>query len=163
MASRTSTSADEAVDRLLLDIKALMLLTGSGGTLPGSVKEKILSSHDEQISAFVSEIGSSGKISRGTRATVITALSEMILASILVVAGLAFLAPAIVGFSSPAQLVSYFDQIITAVSVQSLSSPAIPAIEIVLALVLLFGAFYNLRLAAQSLRTIETNPSSSTS
>ena len=40
MASRTSSS-DEVLSRLLLDIKALMLLSGSDGTLPAVAKDKI--------------------------------------------------------------------------------------------------------------------------
>lgn len=157
MASRTATtnSSDELVARLLLDIKALMLLSGSNGTLPPGVKEKILSSHDEQISAFVSEISSSAKKPTAARGTLLSALSEMILAAVLAVVGLALLAPSVVGLSSPAQLVDYFDQIISAISVRSLSNPAIPVVEFVLAIVLLIGAFYNLRIAAESLNMIQ--------
>jgi hypothetical protein len=154
MASRTSSS-DEVLSRLLLDIKALMLLSGSDGTLPAAVKEKIVSTHDEQISAFISEISISSKKSTDGKTLLLIALSEMILASILAVVGLALLAPSIVGFSSPTQLVGYFDQIISAISVQSLSSPIIPAAEFVIAVLLLTGAFYNLRMAAANLRTLE--------
>ncbi len=155
MASRTSSS-DEVLSRLLLDIKALMLLSGSEGTLPAVAKEKIVSSHDEQISAFVSEISTaSSKKSTGGKSLLFIAISEMILAAFLAVTGLAILAPSIVGFSSQAQLVAYFDQIISGISVQSLSGPVIPAVEFILAVLLLIGAFYNLRLAAVHLKTID--------
>jgi len=155
MASRTS-STDEVLSRLLLDIKALMLLSGSDGTLPALIGEKIASSHDEQISTFVSMINSSSKKASGDRSSLFIALSEMVLASILAVVGLALLAPSIVGFSSQTQLKAYFDQIIGAISVQSLSNPVIPASEFIVAVVLLIGAFYNLRVAAASLRAIES-------
>jgi len=154
MASRTSSS-DEVLSRLLLDIKALMLLSGSEGTLPAAIKEKIVSTHDEQISAFISQISASSKKPADGKSLLLIALSEMILASILAVVGLAILAPSIVGFSSQIQLVAYFDQIISAISVQSLSSPIIPAAEFVIAVLLLIGAFYNLRMAAANLRTLE--------
>ena len=155
MASRASSS-DELLSRLLLDIKALMLLSGSEGTLPAVVKEKIVSSHDEHISAFISEISAaSSKKAAGGKSLLFIAISEMILAAFLAVIGLAILAPSIVGFSSQAQLVAYFDQIISGISVQSLSGPVIPAVEFVIAVLLLIGAFYNLRIAAANLKTIE--------
>jgi hypothetical protein len=154
MASRTS-STDEVLGRLLLDIKALMLLSGSDGRLPASIQEKIVSSHDEQIAAFVSMINVSSKKKAGGKSALFTALSEMVLAAILAVVGLALLAPSIVGLGSQVQLESYFDQIITAISARSLSNPLIPATEFVIAIVLLIGAFYNLRTAAETLRAIE--------
>ncbi len=153
MASRTS-STDEVLSRLLLDIKALMLLSGSDAALQAVVREKVVSSHDEQISAFVSMINTSKK-TEGGKSSLLMALSEMVLASIFAVMGLALLAPSIVGLSSPTQLEAYFDSIISAISVPSLSNPVIPAAEFVVAVILLIGAFYNLRNAASSLKAIE--------
>lgn len=158
MASRTSSSSsstDEVLTRLLLDIKALMLLRGSGNALPPPIKERIVSSHDEQIEAFVKAIGESAKKPKGGRSSLLIAISEMVLAAILAVVGLALLAPSLVGLSSPAQLVQYFDQVITAISVRSLSNPVIPAAEFVISVLLLIGAFYNLRIAAETLRSVE--------
>jgi hypothetical protein len=159
MASRTTGSSnDEVLSRLLLDIKALMLL--SGNTLPAPIKDRIVSSHDEQITAFVEAISLPAKKPKGGRSSLLIALSEMILAAILAVVGLALLAPSLVGLSSPAQLVQYFDQVITAISVHSLSNPVIPAAEFILAVLLLIGAFYNLRIAAEMLRAIQPQPAS---
>jgi hypothetical protein len=158
MATRTS-SRDEVLSRLLLDIKALMLLSASDGSLPEVVREKVVLSHDEQISAFVSMIGTaSSKKSGGSKSSLVMAISEMVFAAILAVMGLALLAPSILGFSSSTQLDAYFDQIVTAISVPSLSNPVIPAAEFVIAVILLIGAFYNLRIAADILRVIEPPP-----
>lgn len=154
MATRT-TATDEALSRLLLDIKALMLLGGSEGTISTDVKEKIAMSHDEQISTFVSMLMSSSKKEERAGSQLFIALSEMILASFLAVIGLAILAPSIVGFGSQAQLVAYFDEIISGISIHSLSNPVVPAAEFVIAVFLLIGAFYNLRISAASLRQIE--------
>lgn len=154
MAARTS-STDEVLNRLLLDIKALMLLSNSEGVLPTAVTQRIVDSHDEQISAFVSMINTSSKKSNGGRTSLLISLSEMVLAAILAVAGLALLAPSIVGFSSQTQLVAYFDQMVTGISVKPLTNPIIPAGEFVIAVLLLIGAFYNLRIAAESLKAIE--------
>jgi len=155
MASTTS-STDEVLSRLLLDIKALMLLSGSDPSLQSLVKEKIASSHDEEIVKFVS-IVATRKPESGW-ASLLIAISEMLLASILAVAGLALLAPSIVGFSSPNQLFSYFSQIVSTISPKSLSNPAIPVGEFIIAVLLLIGAFYNLRIAASHLKAIEPKP-----
>ena len=101
---------------------------------PPSRRIKSLSSHDEQISAFVSEISTPPRKKRpGEKSLLFIAISEMILAAFLAVTGLAILAPSIVGFSSQTQLVAYFDQVISGISVQSLSGPVIPAVEFILA------------------------------
>ena len=133
-----------------------MLLSGSDASLQTLVNEKIVSSHDEEIVKFVSMIGSP-KPESG-RASLLIVISEMLLASILAVAGLALLAPSIVGFSSPGQLSFYFSQILGAISPKSLSNPVIPAAEFVIAVLLLIGAFYNLRIAATYLKKIEREP-----
>lgn len=157
MATRT-TATDEALSRILLDIKALMLLGGSEVTVATAVREKIALSHDEQISTFVSILAASSKKEDRALPQLFIALSEMILASFLAVIGLAILAPSIVGFGSQAELVAYFDEIISGISVHSLSNPIVPAAEFVIAVLLLVGAFYNLRISASSLRRLEAPP-----
>jgi hypothetical protein len=149
----TASSTDEALSRLLLDIKALMLLSGPDPSLQALVKERIASSHDEEVVKFVSMMNSP-KPESGW-ASLLIAISEMLLASILAVVGLALLAPSIVGFSSPNQLFSYFSQIVSTISPRSLSNPIIPVGEFVMAVLLLIGAFYNLRIAASHLKAIE--------
>jgi len=150
------SSTDEVLSRVLLDIKALMLLSGSETSLQILVKEKIVSSHDEEVVKFVSMMSSRKPESRW--ASLLIAISEMLLASILAVVGLALLAPSILGFSSPDQLSSYFSQIVSTISPKSLSNPVIPAGEFIIAVLLLMGAFYNLRIAAANLRAIEQEP-----
>ena len=133
-----------------------MLLSGSDASLQTLVKEKIVSSHDEEIVKFVSMMNV--RKPENGRASLLIAVSEMLFASILAVAGLALLAPSIVGFSSPDQLSFYFSQILGAISPKSLSNPIIPAAEFVIAVLLLIGAFYNLRIAATYLKKIEREP-----
>jgi hypothetical protein len=149
----TASSTDEVLSRLLLDIKALMLLSGSDASLQTLVNEKIISSHDEEIVKFVSMMNSRKPESGWS--SLLIAISEMLLASILAVVGLALLAPSVVGFSSPGQLSSYFSQIASTISPKSLSNPIIPAGEFIIAVLLLIGAFYNLRIAASNLRAME--------
>jgi len=149
----TASSTDEVVSRLLLDIKALMLLSGSDASLQTLVNEKIVSSHDEEIVKFVSMMNVQKPESGWS--SLFIAISEMLLASILAVVGLALLVPSVVGFSSPDQLSSYFSQIVSAISPKSFSNPIIPAGEFIIAVLLLIGAFYNLRTAGANLRAME--------
>jgi hypothetical protein len=150
------SSTDEVLSRLLLDIKGLMLLSGSEISLQTLVKEKIVSSHDEEVVKFVSMMNTRKPESRW--ASLLIAISEMLLASILAVGGLALLAPSVLGFSSPDQLSSYLSQIVSTISPKSLSNPIIPAGEFIISALLLVGAFYNLRIAAANLRAIEQEP-----
>src|ERR1700730_13647719 len=105
--TRVTPSHDELVTRLVLDIKALMLLSNSDPSLASQVEEKIAFSRDEQITAFANLISSKKKPESGGSFLFI-ALGEMVFASILSVLGLALLAPSVVGLSSSTQLQSYF-------------------------------------------------------
>ncbi|MDA4111054.1 MAG: hypothetical protein OK439_00835, partial [Thaumarchaeota archaeon] len=139
-----ATSTDEILTRLLLDIKALMLLSNSDQSLVSQVEEKIASSHDEQIASFVSMLSSKKKPESG-RSFLFIALGEMVFAALLSVLGLALLAPSVAGLSSSTQLLSYFSEIVTAMSPNSFSNPILPIGAFILAVLLLIGAFYNLR------------------
>ena len=154
-----ANATDEILTRLLLDIKALMLLSNSDASLGSLVQDKIISSHDEQIVAFVSLLDSKKKPESG-RSFLFIALGEMVFASILSVLGLALLAPSVAGLSSSSQLLSYFSQIVTAMSPTSFSNPIIPIGAFILAVLLLIGAFYNLRTAAANLKAISSTISS---
>jgi hypothetical protein len=153
-ASGSSGAADEIMGRLLLDIKALMILGGTEESLSRIVEEKIALSRDNQIAGFVSIIQSKKARPEPVRVNILIALGEMVLASILAVVGLAILAPSVTGLSSPSQLLAYFSQALSAVSTKSIPSPIVPIGVFLLALVLLIGAFYNLRVAASNLKAL---------
>ncbi|MGI0092057.1 MAG: hypothetical protein ACREBS_10135 [Nitrososphaerales archaeon] len=151
----SSTGSDRIVDQLVLDIKSLMLLNPSDESLRKLVEDKIVSSRDDQVVEFVGMLQS--RRSLNVKGSILAALGEMVLASFLVIVGLAILAPSMVGFGSPDQLSNYFIQIASSWSVQSFAgNPVVPAIEFVLALVLLLGAFYNLRIAAMNLESVKS-------
>jgi hypothetical protein len=151
--TRTSSSNDEILARLILDIKALMLLSSSDPSLASLVEEKIVTSRDEQIMGFVNMIASKKKPESG-RSYLFIALGEMIFASILSVLGLTLLAPSVAGLSSSAQLQNYFTEVVSAMSPSTFSNPIIPIGAFILAVFLLLSAFYNLRIAAANLKTL---------
>ena len=153
-ASSQPTSSDRIVNQLLLDIKSLMLLNPSTESLRHVIDERIASSHDEQITDFVSLLQS--RKSLNMKGAILAAIGEMVLASFLVIVGLAILAPSVVGFGSPNQLSNYFVQLVSSSVLTFAGSPVVPIVEFVLALVLILGAFYNLRLAAVNLQSAKS-------
>jgi hypothetical protein len=77
----------------------------------------------------------------------------MILASLMAILGIAILAPSVGGLSSSVQLFNYFSEIFQSAAVsQSSLTPVVPAIDLVLSLLLLLGAFYTLRMATTTLK-----------
>jgi hypothetical protein len=153
--SETTIASERLMDQLVLDIKSLMILNPSEDQVKTLVENRIVSSHDDQISRFVSMLQT--KKTLGTRSYIISAMGEMILASFFVVLGLAILAPAIAGLNTPNELVTYFSQILsTWITEPFANNPIVPIIEFVLGLLLILGGFYNLRLAAQNLNTMKS-------
>ena len=142
---------DEILNKLILDIKALVLLSENDDQLSSTVQENIVGSHDEQVSKFISSIkpvGNTGNL----RGYFLTALGELVLASFLTVVGLSLLAPSLMGIQSPNQLLSYFSEIVNGISSNSLSNPLIPVLDFLFALLLLLGSFYLLRHASVDLK-----------
>jgi hypothetical protein len=142
---------DDIVNRLVLDIKALVLLSKDDAELSRTVQENIAGSHDEQVSKFVSTIQPSANTG-SRRGQFLTALGELVLASFLTIAGLSLLAPSLMGLQSPDQLLSYFKEIIDGISASSFSDPLIPFLDFLFALMLLLGSFYLLRHASVDLK-----------
>jgi hypothetical protein len=133
-----------------------MILGGSEQSLSRIVEEKIALSRDSHIASFVSLLQLKKVKPEPIRVNVFIALGEMVLASILAVVGLAILAPSVTGLSSPSQLLAYFSQALSSVSNNSFASPVVPIGVFLLALLLLIGAFYNLRVAASNLKSLRS-------
>ena len=142
---------DEIVNRLLLDIKALVLLSESDAELSLTVRENIMGSHDEQVTKFISSIQPTGNTGN-RRGHFLTALGELTLASFLTIVGLSLLAPSLMGIQSPDQLLSYFTEVVNGISANSFSNPLIPFFDFLFALMLLLGSFYLLRHASVDLK-----------
>lgn len=142
---------DDILNRLILDVKALVLLSENDDSLLKAAQEGVINSHDEQVAKFVSLIQPAKK-RESARGKFVTALGELILASFLTILGLSLLAPSLMGLKSPEQLLSYFAEIVNGISASSQSNPIIPALDFVFALLLLMGSFYLLRHASSDLK-----------
>lgn len=142
---------DDIMNRLILDVKALVLLSENDDALLKAAQEEVINSHDEQVVKFMSLIQPAKKI-ESIRGKFITALGELILASFLTILGLSLLAPSLMGLRSPEQLRSYFSEVVNGITSSSLSNPLIPALDFIFALLLLLGSFYLLRHASTDLK-----------
>ena len=151
MSDGSSNEKDTAIDRLILDIKTFVLLADSPEALSEPVHEKILGSHDEDVQKFMSLI--QPRVGQRSRTgSFLIAVGELILAAFLSIIGLSLIAPAIIGFQSPSQLLSYFRDLTSSISASSLSNPLLPLLDFLFSLVLLLGAFYILRRASTDLK-----------
>ena len=140
-----------AIDKLILDIKTFILLTEENELLSQAVREKVVGSHDEEVEKFLSLIKPRDKQPSRTGSFLI-AIGELVFAAILSIIGLSLMAPAIMGFQAPSQLLFYFRDLTSSISIGSLSNPLIPFLDFLFSLVLLLGAFYVLRRASSNMK-----------
>lgn len=142
---------EDIINRLILDAKALVLLSESDEKLVTFLRENILHSHDEQVAKFVS-LMRPVKNSESISARLMIAIGELVLASFLIFVGLSVLAPSLMGLQSPNQLLAYFSELVSGISATALSNPIIPVLDFIFSFLLLFGSFYLLRHASVDLK-----------
>lgn len=142
--------AEESIDRILLEIKALSFLSASEESLSDRLRERILASHDEDVKRFVSAMAPVWP-SRAWGQLLIGA-GELLLAAFLTVAGFVAIVPSVLGLDSPGEVVRYFGDAFYAVSTAGLSDPVLLTTSFAVAILLFLAAFYTLRQAASLLR-----------
>jgi hypothetical protein len=142
--------AEDFLDKLVLQVKAVSLLYGSEAELRGKLEKKLLEAHDESVRRFVKalQVGGGGR----TGSLVVVALGELVLASLLVVAGTVVLIPTVVGINTLSGLVQYLSQHVSTTPGESFLTPYISFIEFVIGVVLVLSAFFTLREAAAHLK-----------
>ena len=142
--------ADELLDKVILEIKAMVLLEGSDSQLRERLQQKMVESHDESMRRFVRAVQLGGP--RETGRSLVVAVGELVLASLLVLAGAVVLLPTVSGISTPAALVKYFSEQIYGSIGSSPVAPYLPLVEFILGAILMVSAFYALRQAALNLK-----------
>lgn len=148
--SSSERRSQELLEKLILDIKALVLLQPSDKALKEQIQAGIVRSNDESILKFVDSLQSVKK--PGSSRLVVIALGELTFASLLVLVGAVALIPTVVGASTPADLVRYFADHLYGGIGNSPLSPYVSAIEFAIGAVLMLSAFYTLRQAAMNLK-----------
>ena len=144
---------DATVDQLVLDIKALVLLSQNEEQLAEVVNLRIAGLHDEHVTKFISLL-SLRKAGPSRRGPFLIALGELVLGSFLSIAGLSLIAPSLIGFGSSSQFLEYFQQLVLKISPSSISNPILPVLDFLLAISLLLGAFYLLRQSSKDLKQV---------
>lgn len=147
--SKDAKLSDDIVSRIKLDIRALTLLYESDADLRPILEKALVESQDEYVTRFVRLVQPRRKEER--TGSIPMALGEMVLASFLTIVGLSAFVPAMMGLSSPGQWTTYLSSVL-APSASGPVSSGIPILDLVLAALLLVGAFYSLREAAKSLK-----------
>ncbi len=148
--STGETKAEDLLDRLVLEIKALALLYGSEAELREVLEDEVVESHDENVRKFVKAVQTQGPIETGRRLAI--AVGELVMASILVVAGTVALVPTVVGANTLASFVEYFAERTSGNMGTSPLSPYISFVEFGLGVLLMLSAFFALREAALNLK-----------
>jgi hypothetical protein len=147
----TTDTVDSILDEIVLDIKGLMLLNPSDDQLGPAVRSTVVNSSDPEVARFIALVQKKGK-NASEGGYFLMAIAEIILASVLFIGGLALISPTFLGLGSPAEFSVFVKALADAISNETISNPLIPALEFILALALLIGAFFTLRAASDSLK-----------
>ncbi|HZW85813.1 MAG TPA: hypothetical protein VFE91_07940 [Nitrososphaerales archaeon] len=146
----SESRSEELLDRVVLEIKAMVLLEGSDSALKEKLQSRIVDTHDDSLRRFTKAMQVGG--ARGSGHLLIVALGELTVASILVLAGAVVLLPTVSGVNTPAGLIQYFAERAYGTLGNSPIAPYLPLVEFVLGAVLMTSAFYALRQAALNLK-----------
>lgn len=141
---------DDLIDRLILDIKAATLLYGSESDLKEGLQAKVAGSQDQSVQEFVKALQLEKPSHAGKLLAI--ALGELVMASILVVAGAVVLFPPAIGLNTVGSLVQYYASRVTGSLGGSPLSPYVSFIEFAIGVLLVLSAFFVLREAASDLK-----------
>ncbi len=134
----------------MLEAKGISLLLGCDAELRAALASRLIESHDESVRRFVKAMQLKKPAETGRLIAI--ALGELVMASLLVVAGTVVLVPSVVGVNTYAGLVQYFSDRASSVVGSSPLSQYLPFIEFGVGVVLMLSAFFSLREAALNLR-----------
>ena len=147
--SSTEKRSDELLDRVILDIKALVLVQGSDSDLDTKLGSKLVGSQDQSVRRFVGALQKRKR--HGPFQYVAMALGELIIASMLVIAGGVAIVPTVAGVTTPSGLIQYFAEHAYNAFASSVLAEYVSLIEFGLGALLLLAAFYTLHQAAINL------------
>ena len=150
MAGSPPDPADLAVDRIVLDIKALGEEEGWGQATTTRLRERLLASHDEDVKVFLSSLQPHRPLRPWGQFFI--AMGELVFGAFLTVIGLVLLIPAILGFSARDKIASYLADLALGLSSSGISDPLVVALGFAFALFLILAALYTLRQASRGLR-----------
>lgn len=141
---------DPFLSKLVLDMKALGLLYPSDVELRNVVQTGLLDTHDEQLQRVLHSLSSGRPEKNGN--SVALALGQLILGSFLMVAGIAAIAPFLMGVTNSSALAKFFGAALANAAAAPAFFPVLPELVILLSVALLLSALYALRRASVTLK-----------
>lgn len=141
---------DPFLSKLVLDMKALGLLYPSDVELRNVVQTGLLDTHDEQLQRVLHSLSSGRPEKNGN--SVALALGQLILGSFLMVAGIAAIAPFLMGVTNSSALAKFFGAALSNAAAAPAFFPVLPELVILLSVALLLSALYALRRASVTLK-----------
>ena len=145
-----SEGARDLIDRLVLDIEAVMLLQQTDPGIAAEVKRRIFDSKDEQILEFKREIQAEKSV--GTKGLFFVATGEIIFASMMMLIGLSLVAPSLLGFLTPKDLIMFFESVDASLIYSGLYLGLVVLVDFTIAVLIMVAAFYSLMQAAMHLK-----------
>ena len=137
------------MEKLILDIKALVLLQDSDANLEAKLGTRLASSQDQSVRRFVNALQQRQR--RSPFQHFAMALGELVLASLLVIAGGVAIVPTVAGVNSLSSLLQYFAEHAYNTFAGSILAGYVSLIEFGLGALLVLAAFYTLHQAAINL------------
>lgn len=150
MAEIESEAARDLVDRLILDIEAVMLLQQTDPGIAAELKSRIFQSNEEPIVEFKRILQSERSV--GTKGLFFVSAGEIIFASIMMLVGLSLISPSLLGFLTPEDLILFFESIDASLIQAGLYLSLVVLVDFAIAILMMIGAFYSLMQAALHLK-----------
>ncbi len=148
--SASEKNAEALLDRIVLEVKALVLLHGSDAEFRAKVRRKLIDSQDESMKRFTDALQDRQRASYAHLFFI--AFGELLLASLLVFAGMVSLVPIVAGVGTPAGLLQFFAQGAIGTIASSPAAQYASFAEFVVGTLLILSALYTLNQAALNLR-----------
>ncbi|MEM0158556.1 MAG: hypothetical protein QXV22_02695 [Thermoplasmataceae archaeon] len=149
-AGRERDNFDDLLDRLRLDIEAVMALSKSSPEYNSRLLNRVIKSTDLGVRSFNSLVASVTRTS--VKGLFMVAAGEFILSGFLIFIGFSVMIPAFFVYSQPRFIISYFYSTILTANLTSFDLTVASVIVFLLAILLLISAFVVIRMASEALK-----------
>ncbi|MCL5794294.1 MAG: hypothetical protein M1138_05635 [Candidatus Thermoplasmatota archaeon] len=149
MESQRSDNFDVIVDKLLLDIKAMVLLSSTVQNSREIIRQRFRESPDDEVKTFVEIVASETK----TRfmENFLIAAGEFVLSAFLLYFGLILSVPVFLYKGKSTLVLSYFQSLESSVFSSYGTYTAVIVVDLLLSALLLVSSFYALRMASREI------------
>jgi len=148
--ARGRDNFDDLLDRLRLDINAVMRLAKSSPEYNSRLLAKVVKSTDLEVRSFNALVSSATKTS--VKGLFLVASGEFILSGFLIFIGLGSMIPAFFVYNNPRFILRYFYTALSTINLNSFELTVVSVLAFILAILLLFSAFVVIRMASEALK-----------